>query len=216
MATLKKRLHSSSPRKAQVDITSFTSKRADNKSSPRRSYAQALSDNPYEALSNPNDEDEIMEEIENSDSSDVTPKRGNAQVSESSETKNEEEYQPSLSKRTQHKLAKAKKNSPKGQKESQTKLLSSATRATLERARKAKEMLQGNATPSDTGVSTEGKLDSADASTEGVSTQDTPQDDAVRHQLDRANKAKEMFQRNYTSSATDISTEYEANPQNTS
>ncbi len=74
-------------------------------------------------------------------------------------------------------------------------------------------MLQGNATPSDTGVFTEGELDSADALTEWVSTQDTPQDDAVRHQLDRANKAKEMFQRNYTTSATDISTEYEANPE---
>jgi hypothetical protein len=59
-----------------------------------------------------------MEEIENSNSSDVTPKRGNAQVSNTSESKNEEDYQPSLSKRTQRKLAKAKKNSPKGQKES--------------------------------------------------------------------------------------------------
>jgi hypothetical protein len=213
MAMLRKRLPSSSPRKAQVDITSFTSKRADNKSSPRRSYAQALSENPYKALSDPVDEDEIMEEIENSDSSDVTPKRGNAQVSESSENKNEEEYQPSQSKRTQCKLAKANKNSSKGQEVSQAELLSSATQATLENARKAKEMLQGNLTPSDTGVSTEGELDSGDTPSEGIVTQDTPQDEAARDQLDRANKANDMFQRNYTSSATDLSTEYEANPE---
>jgi hypothetical protein len=155
-----------------------------------------------------------MEATENRDSSDVTPKRGNAQVSKSSETKNEEEFQPSQSKRTQSKLAKAKKNiSSKGQKEPQAKLLSSAMWATLERARKAKEILQGNFTPSDTGVSTEGELDSGDASTEGILTQDTPQDDAVRDQLDRVNKAKEMFQWNYTSSATDLSTEYEAKPE---
>lgn len=35
----------------------------------------------------------------------------------------------------------------------------------------------------------------------------------MRDQLDRVNKAKEVFQRNYTSSATDLSTEYEANPE---
>lgn len=86
-------------------------------------------------------------------------------------------------------------------------------RATLERAQKAKEMLQGNATPSDPGVSTESKLASADASSEEISTQDTPQDNAVRQQLDRANTAKETFQRKYMTSATYMPTEHEANPE---
>jgi hypothetical protein len=37
-----------------------------------------LSENPYEALSDPDDEDEVMEEVENCDSSGATPKIGNA------------------------------------------------------------------------------------------------------------------------------------------
>ncbi len=65
----------------QVDITSFTSKRPDNKASPRRSYAQALPESPYEALSESNEEDEPTEETESCDSSEATPKTDNAQVS---------------------------------------------------------------------------------------------------------------------------------------
>ncbi len=80
--TTRKRLPSTSPEKAvQVDITSFTSKRPDNKASPRRSYAQALPENPYEALSESNEEDEPMEETESCDSSEATVKTDNAQVS---------------------------------------------------------------------------------------------------------------------------------------
>jgi hypothetical protein len=78
--------------------------------------------------------------------------------------------------------------------------------ATLERARKAKEMIQGNYTSSASDVSTEGDKTPEDL-TDRSSTQDAPQDNATRAQLDRTKKAKEMLQRNYTSSATDLSKE---------
>jgi hypothetical protein len=146
MVTARKRLPSTSPKKAQVDITSFTSKRPDNKASPRRSYAQALSENPYEVLSESNDEDEPMQETESCDSSKATPKTDNAQVSQPPSDKGEE-YQVPKSKKQQRKIAKAARTSSKHLKDTQVKFLSSATRATLERARKAKDIIvDSNAT----------------------------------------------------------------------
>ena len=56
----RKRLSSSSPKKVQTEMTLFTGKRSDNKSSPARSYAQAAS-NRFEALS----DDEEMEDVIN-------------------------------------------------------------------------------------------------------------------------------------------------------
>ncbi len=147
MVTARKRLPSTSPKKAlQVDITSFTSKRPDNKASPRRSYVQALSENPYEALSENDEEDEPMEETETCDSSESTPKTDNAQVSQSP-SDNGEEYQAPKSKKQQRKIAKAARTSSKHQKDTQVRFLSSATRATLARAQKAKDIIvQSNAT----------------------------------------------------------------------
>jgi hypothetical protein len=145
MVTARKRLPSTSPKKAQVDITSFTSKRPDNKASPRRSYAQALSENPYEALSESNEEDEPIEETESCNSSEATLKTDN-QVSQSPSDKGEE-YQAPKSKKQQRKIAKAARTSSKHQKDAQVKFLSSVTRATLAQARKAKDIIvDSNAT----------------------------------------------------------------------
>jgi hypothetical protein len=53
MQSTKKRLPAESPRKIQTEMTSFTGKRADNKDSPSRSYAQVTSTNRFKALSDP-------------------------------------------------------------------------------------------------------------------------------------------------------------------
>ncbi len=74
MVMVRKRVSSTAPKKAQAEITSFTSKRIDNKNSPRRSYVQAVSENPYEVLSGPDDDDVDMHDAETCDSSDATPK----------------------------------------------------------------------------------------------------------------------------------------------
>ena len=100
MVSVRKRLSSSPPKKShQVDITSFTSKRPDNKSSPRRSYAQALVDNPYDALSENDDEDEEMVDAVSCNSSEDTQRTDNAQVSQSPTSESGEVYQPPRSKK---------------------------------------------------------------------------------------------------------------------
>lgn len=99
MVTAQKRFSSTSPRKAQAKITSFTSKQVDYKSSLRRSYAQAVLENPYECLSGNEDEDEIMYEEESCNSSEATPKIDNAQVSQSPNSENVEDSQPPRSKK---------------------------------------------------------------------------------------------------------------------
>jgi hypothetical protein len=129
------------PRKAQAEITSFTSKWVDNKLSPRRSYTQIVSENPYECLSGNEDEDKIMDEAESCTSSEATQKTDNAQVSQSSDQVNEGNHQHSPSKKMQRKVAKAAKTSSKHLKDQQIKFLSSATRASLERAREAEDLL---------------------------------------------------------------------------
>jgi hypothetical protein len=153
MATDKKRLSSVSPRKVQTEMTSFTGKKIDNKVSPARSYAQAASNNRFEALSDPeneddemqnaarsrNEDDEMQDIAQSSDSSDTTPKQDNAKAMSIS---TKEKYQNPLSKKSQRKLAKAaKKDARKVSRTNQPLFLSSATKATLERARKAKELL---------------------------------------------------------------------------
>jgi hypothetical protein len=140
---VRKRLSSTSPRKGhQVDITSFTSKRVDNNLSPRRSYAQAVTANPYEVLSEDDVKDEAMADAESCNSSEATQKTDNAQVSQSSTNENEDEYQPHSLKKMQRKIAKVARTSSKHMKGPQVKFLSSVTKATLERARRAEERLQ--------------------------------------------------------------------------
>jgi hypothetical protein len=138
MSSAIKRL-SESPRKVQTEMTAFTGKRTDNKNTPPRSYAQAVSANRFEPLSE-DDEDEVMEEAQASDSSDATPNQDNTKSS-SSATK--EKFTNPLSKKSHRKMNHAaKKDVTRPFKKNQTRILSSATRATLERARKAKELLQ--------------------------------------------------------------------------
>jgi hypothetical protein len=141
MSTDKKRLSSESPRKVQTEMTSFTGERIDNKASPARSYAQVASNNRFEALSDPeNEDDEMQNAAQSSDSSDTTPKQVNAKALSIS---TKEKYQNPLSKKSQRKIAKAaKKDVRKVSRTNQPLLLSSATKVTLERARKAKELLQ--------------------------------------------------------------------------
>jgi hypothetical protein len=139
MPTSKKRLPTESPKKIQTEMTSFTGKRIDNKTSPARSYAQVTSGNRYEALSDPEYEDEEMEDIESNDS-DTTPKQDNATISSSA---NKESLSNPLSKKAQRKLSKVTKNdAKKSSKSLQPRFISNATKATLERARKAKELLK--------------------------------------------------------------------------
>ncbi len=141
MHSTKKRLPTESPRKIQTEMTSFTGKRVDNKNSPPRSDAQVVSANRFESLSDPEDEDKEMAEVQSSDNSDMTPKKDNAK----STTTDTNKHQNPLSKRSQQRLAKAgKTDAKKTSKSNQNLFLSSATKATLERARKAKELLQNS------------------------------------------------------------------------
>ncbi len=74
----RKRLSSSSPKTVQTEMTLFTGKRSDNKRSPARSYAQAVS-NRFEALSDDEEmKDVIADEHSTGDSSDTTPIQDNA------------------------------------------------------------------------------------------------------------------------------------------
>jgi hypothetical protein len=139
MQSSKKRQPTESPRKIQTEMTSFTGKRVDSKNSPPRSYAQVAAANRYEALSDPEQEDEEMTEAQLSDDSDTTPKKDNAQPSS---TITKEAALNPLSKKSQRKLMKTAKKDVKKTVTSKNRLLSSATKATLERARKAKEALQ--------------------------------------------------------------------------
>jgi hypothetical protein len=145
MVTARKRLPSNSPKKAQADKMLFTSKWMDSKSSPTHSYAQAVSENPYEVLFDPDDNDEDMDDAnaDTYDSSEATPKIDNAQVSQPSDTDIAAVYQPPQSRKNQRKIAKAAKSSSKHQKEIQGKFLSSATLATLARSKKDKNCFKG-------------------------------------------------------------------------
>jgi hypothetical protein len=138
MVSAGKRLSSTSLKKAQAEITSFTRKSIDSKNSLSHSYAQPVLDNPYEVLLDPDNEDEVMDDAE-SNTGNVTPKKDNMQVSQSSNSENAEAYQPLLSKKMQRKTAKASKTGSKLPKGPQENFLSLATKATLGRARKAKE-----------------------------------------------------------------------------
>jgi len=85
MQSSKKRQPTESPRKIQTEMTSFTGKRVDSKNSPPRSYAQVAAANRYEALSDPEQEDEEMTEAQLSNDSDMIPKKDNAQPSSTKE-----------------------------------------------------------------------------------------------------------------------------------
>jgi hypothetical protein len=101
MVTARKRMPSVSPHKIQVDITSFTEKKMDNKPSPRRSYAQAASINQYEVLSDKEDDDNDTQMEDVCDSSEDTQITANAQVTQSPEGKKDEGFLPAQSKKTQ-------------------------------------------------------------------------------------------------------------------
>jgi hypothetical protein len=144
MPTSKKRFTSTSPRKVQTEMTAFTGKRIDNKSTPTRSYAQAASANRFEALSDEEyDDDEEMEDAL-SEESDTTPKQVNAKVA------NESNKSP-LSKKALRKLAKeSRKTANDSLNDQQPRFISSATKATLERSRRAKGLLLSSSnTPQD-------------------------------------------------------------------
>ncbi len=129
MPTSEKRLPTESPKKIQTEMTSFTGKRIDNKNSPARSYAQVTSGNRYEALSDPEYEDEEMEEID-SNASDTTPKQDNATTTSSA---SKEILSNPLSKNSQRKISKVTKNdAKKSSKIPQSRFISNATKATLE------------------------------------------------------------------------------------
>ena len=122
-------------------MTSFAGKRSDNKNTPNRSYAQVTSGNRFEALSDPEDQkDEEMENAFSSDSSDATPRQGNAKTKDFTDTNKIAHLSNPLSKKSQRKLSKAARKNITS-KVSSPQYLSSATKATLERARKAKESL---------------------------------------------------------------------------
>jgi hypothetical protein len=141
MQSTKKRFSTESPRKIQIDMSLFTGKCSNNKNTPNKSYAQVTADNRFKALSDPDEEkDEEMENIFTSNSSDTTPKQGNATTKDSSDTLKVPNLSNPLSKKSQIKLAKASRKSSSVN-ASNMQYLSSATRATLEQARKAKENL---------------------------------------------------------------------------
>lgn len=120
----------------------FTGKRADNKTSPARSYAQVTS-NRYEALSEDDEiEDTMMEDASSSDDSESTPVQDNATATGMKKSGPLKHPTNSLSKKFQRKTAQDLKNKDKI---AQSVNLSSATIATLERAKKAKELLQKSA-----------------------------------------------------------------------
>ncbi len=48
-------------------MTAFTGKRSDNKTTPNRSYAQATSNTRFDALSDPEYDDEIMADASSKD-----------------------------------------------------------------------------------------------------------------------------------------------------
>ncbi len=74
-----------SPQKIQMDMTLFTGKRFDNKTTPTRSYAPVATGNRYEALSDPDDDEDVdMEDASTGESSDATPIKVNAKPTESS------------------------------------------------------------------------------------------------------------------------------------
>lgn len=140
----RKRLPTDSPRKVQTEMTAFTGKRSDNKSTPNRSYAQATSNNRFEALSDPEDEDEIMADA-SSDSSDITPNTANTKTTVTADGSKEGCPSP-LSRKEQRKLAKGDKKKATNQEVH----LSKEANAALEKARKAKATLQkdsGNKPP---------------------------------------------------------------------
>jgi hypothetical protein len=100
--TSRKRLTSNSPRKIQADITNFTGKKPDNRSSPLKSYAAAASINRYEALYD-EDEEDTNQQTDHCDSSADTQVTANAQQTP---TTTEEVYQPAQSRRNQRMKAK--------------------------------------------------------------------------------------------------------------
>jgi hypothetical protein len=70
MQPIRKRLPTDSPRKIQMDMTSFIGKRFVNKTMPTRSYAQVATGNRYEALSDPDDDEDVdMEDTSTGESS---------------------------------------------------------------------------------------------------------------------------------------------------
>ncbi len=102
-------------------------------------YASATA-NRYEALSDNEEDDVEMDEVNTSDSSDATPQKTNAASITHVEDSNLEGFTNPLSKKSMRKLAHAK--SGKGlKKQGETRMPSSATKATLERAKQAKEAL---------------------------------------------------------------------------
>jgi hypothetical protein len=120
----RKRLTSNSPRKIQAEITHFTGKKPDNRSSPLKSYAAAASINRYEALSN-DDEEDNTPEVDRCDRSDDTQVTANAQTP----TTTEQEYQPAQSRRNQRMKAKESRRTLQPTSPLTT-FMSSATKAT--------------------------------------------------------------------------------------
>jgi hypothetical protein len=107
MPTSKKRMSSLSPRKVQTEMMAFAGKKVDNKVSPARSYAQAVSTNRFEPLSDNELEDDVeMEDDRSEVGSDTTPKQINA-ASTMESLKNQ------LSKKSLRKIAKASKKDAK-------------------------------------------------------------------------------------------------------
>jgi hypothetical protein len=143
MQTIRKRNPPNSPPKNQLAITTFTNpnnKRVDNKTSPARStktYAEAIA-NPFQPLSDDDEEeDEIMEEV-STDSSDATPITDNAMTSQSSVEGISGKLSHSMSRKEKRKAAKAAKQTE----ELQGVSLSTAAKRALEKARRAKDLLQ--------------------------------------------------------------------------
>jgi hypothetical protein len=124
-----------------MEMTSFTGKRTDNKSSPARSYAQAAS-NRFEALSDDDEmEDVIADEYSTGDSSNTTPIQDNAKSMGTKDAGAPKKVTNLLSEKALRKAAQEKK---KNTKDDLPLNLSSATKATLECAKKTKEALQNS------------------------------------------------------------------------
>ncbi len=95
-----------SSRKVQTEITASPGKNFDDKNLPNQNYGAAAT-NRYEALSDDNDYDVEMEEVNSSDSINATPKQDNAKSISSVEDSAPYSFTHPLSRKSQHKLAQA-------------------------------------------------------------------------------------------------------------
>jgi hypothetical protein len=108
MQTSKKWLSTDSPHKIQTDMTLFAGKCSNNKNIPNKSYAQVTSGIRFDALSDPEEEkDKEMVNALTSDSSDTTPRQGNAKTKESLKINKLAHLCNLLPKKSQRKIAKA-------------------------------------------------------------------------------------------------------------